>query len=195
MKFCSLVYSGGLSRDLDEIFVEIQDPRSLLTHELMSKPLIREKEKKIKGQGINVNAIALKSSKNLQEESSEDESEEDDEMDYLVKNFTRFMKHENERSKHESKKKMMKEPQRVQSSNKRGSSSKKAYVATWSDEEDSTDNEVAHLCFMALQEGEGVPIPEARVPIPTAPELQKVLENVSNGSKTSPTVTNSYKLI
>ncbi|KAK8708161.1 hypothetical protein V6N13_059206 [Hibiscus sabdariffa] len=25
-KFCSLVYSGGLSRDLDEIFVEIQDP-------------------------------------------------------------------------------------------------------------------------------------------------------------------------
>ncbi|KAK8708635.1 hypothetical protein V6N13_059673 [Hibiscus sabdariffa] len=27
-KFCSLVYSGGLSRDLDEIFVEIQDPKS-----------------------------------------------------------------------------------------------------------------------------------------------------------------------
>ncbi|KAL4333549.1 hypothetical protein GQ457_07G010950 [Hibiscus cannabinus] len=35
---------------------------SLLTHELMSKPLIREKEKKIKGQGIYINAIALKSS-------------------------------------------------------------------------------------------------------------------------------------
>ncbi|KAL4309327.1 hypothetical protein GQ457_01G023130 [Hibiscus cannabinus] len=34
------------------------------------------------------------------------------------------------------------------------SSSKKAYVATWSDKEDSTDNEVAHLCFMALQECE-----------------------------------------
>ncbi|KAK8665988.1 hypothetical protein V6N13_006141 [Hibiscus sabdariffa] len=28
-KFCSLVYSGGLSRDLDEIFVEIQDPRTI----------------------------------------------------------------------------------------------------------------------------------------------------------------------
>ncbi|KAL4363031.1 hypothetical protein GQ457_04G021010 [Hibiscus cannabinus] len=76
-------------------------------------------------------------------------------MEYLVKNFTRFMKSEKEKSKHDSKnKKKMKEPQRTQSSNKRGSSSKKAYVATWSDEEDSTKNEVAHLCFMALQEGE-----------------------------------------
>ncbi|KAK8635989.1 hypothetical protein V6N13_004700 [Hibiscus sabdariffa] len=75
-------------------------------------------------------------------------------MEYLVNNFTRFMESEKEKSKHESKKKMMKEPQRVQSSNKRGSSSKKAYVATWSDEEDSIENEVAHLCFMALQEGE-----------------------------------------
>ncbi|KAL4366258.1 hypothetical protein GQ457_05G014730 [Hibiscus cannabinus] len=36
---------------------------SLLTHELMSNPLIRENDKKIKEQGINVNAIALKSSK------------------------------------------------------------------------------------------------------------------------------------
>ncbi|KAK8562447.1 hypothetical protein V6N12_010525 [Hibiscus sabdariffa] len=129
---------------------------SLITHELMSKPLIREKEKKIKEQGINVNVIALKSSKKLQEDSREEESEEEDEeMQYLVKNFTRFMKYEKEKSRHESKKKKMKEPQRVQSSNKRGSSSKKAYVATWSDEEDSTEeNEVAHLCFMALQEGE-----------------------------------------
>ncbi|KAK8689227.1 hypothetical protein V6N13_087950 [Hibiscus sabdariffa] len=64
------------------------------------------------------------------------------------------MKSEKEKSKHESKKKKMKEPQRVQSSNKRGSSSKKAYVATWSDEEDSTEENEAHLCFMALQEGE-----------------------------------------
>ncbi|KAL4333374.1 hypothetical protein GQ457_07G012170 [Hibiscus cannabinus] len=63
------------------------------------------------------------------------------------------MKHKKERSMHEPKKKM-KEPQRAQSSNKRGSSSEKAYVATWSDEEDSTENEVAHLCFMALQERE-----------------------------------------
>ncbi|KAL4312015.1 hypothetical protein GQ457_01G021740 [Hibiscus cannabinus] len=38
--------------------------------------------------------------------------------------------------------------------NKKGSSSKKAYVPTWSDEEDSTENEVANLCFMALEEGE-----------------------------------------
>ncbi|KAL4291423.1 hypothetical protein GQ457_14G000220 [Hibiscus cannabinus] len=38
--------------------------------------------------------------------------------------------------------------------NKNGSSSKKAYVATWSDEEGSTENEVAHLCFMTLEEGE-----------------------------------------
>ncbi|KAL4278967.1 hypothetical protein GQ457_03G019210 [Hibiscus cannabinus] len=127
---------------------------SLLTHELMSKPLIRDKEKKIKEQGINVNAIALNSSKCQYEDSSMEEiSEEDDEMDYLVKNFTRFTKYEKERSRHEPKKKMN-EPQRVQSSNKRGSSSKKEYVETWSDEEDSTDNEVVHLCFMALQEGE-----------------------------------------
>ncbi|KAK8516449.1 hypothetical protein V6N12_038691 [Hibiscus sabdariffa] len=122
---------------------------SLLTHELMSKPLIREKEKKIKGQGIDVNAIALKSSKKLQEDSSEEESEEEDEeMQYLIKNFTRFMKSERERSKHESKKKM-KEPQRTQNSNKRGSSSKKAYVATWSDEDSNEEDEVAHI-----QEGE-----------------------------------------
>ncbi|KAK8713221.1 hypothetical protein V6N13_148443 [Hibiscus sabdariffa] len=127
---------------------------SLLTHELMSKHLIRDKEKKIKEQGINVNAIALKSSKCHHEDSSmEESSEEDDEMDYLVKNFTLFMKYEKEKSRHEPKKKKM-EPQRVQSSSKRGSSSKKAYVATWSDEEDSTENEVALLCFVALQEGE-----------------------------------------
>ncbi|KAL4353689.1 hypothetical protein GQ457_06G011760 [Hibiscus cannabinus] len=38
---------------------------SLLTHELMFKPLIREKEKKkkIKEQGVDVNIIALKSFK------------------------------------------------------------------------------------------------------------------------------------
>ncbi|KAL4312066.1 hypothetical protein GQ457_01G013580 [Hibiscus cannabinus] len=126
----------------------------LLTHELMSKPLIRDKEKKIKEQGIDVNVIALKSTKKLQEDSSEEESEDDDEIDHLVKNFTWFMKYEKEKSRHEPKKKKINEPQRCQSSNKRGSSSKKAYVATWSDEEDSNENEVAHLCFMALQEGE-----------------------------------------
>ncbi|KAL4279645.1 hypothetical protein GQ457_03G015960 [Hibiscus cannabinus] len=48
----------------------------------------------------------------------------------------------------------MKEPKIAQSCNKRGSSSKKVYVATWSDEEDSTDNEVTQICFMALQECE-----------------------------------------
>ncbi|KAK8613975.1 hypothetical protein V6N13_122354 [Hibiscus sabdariffa] len=122
----------------------------------MSKPLIRDKEKKIKEQGINVNVISLKSSKMLQEDSSEEEREEDDvEMQYLIKNFTRFMKSGKERSKHEpKKKKKMKEPQRVQSFNKRGSSSKKAYVATWSDEDSTEEEEVAYLCFMALQEGE-----------------------------------------
>ncbi|KAL4340508.1 hypothetical protein GQ457_08G035970 [Hibiscus cannabinus] len=129
---------------------------SLLTHKLMSKPLIKDKEKKIKEQDINVNVISLKSSKCQYKDSSMEESseEKDEEMEYLVKNFTRFMKSEKEKSKHESKKKKMKEPQRVQSSNKRGSTSKKAYVATWSDEEDSTENEVARLCFMALQVGE-----------------------------------------
>ncbi|KAL4339519.1 hypothetical protein GQ457_08G021930 [Hibiscus cannabinus] len=88
-------------------------------------------------------------------QSIEESSEEDDEMDYLVKNFTRFMKYEKEKSRHEpKKKKMMKKPQRVQSSNKRGSSSKKAYAATWSDEDSTEEEEVAHICFMALQEGE-----------------------------------------
>ncbi|KAK8997956.1 hypothetical protein V6N11_012491 [Hibiscus sabdariffa] len=61
----------------------------------------------------------------------------------------------------------MKDSQRTQSSKetrhnkydclrfiKKESSSKKAYVAIRSDEEDSTDNEVAHRCLMALQEGE-----------------------------------------
>ncbi|KAL4297270.1 hypothetical protein GQ457_12G012750 [Hibiscus cannabinus] len=32
--FCSLVYSGGLSRDLDEIFVEIQDSSASYHHEI-----------------------------------------------------------------------------------------------------------------------------------------------------------------
>ncbi|KAK8658590.1 hypothetical protein V6N13_036793 [Hibiscus sabdariffa] len=76
------------------------------------------------------------------------------------------MKSEKEKSKHEPKKKM-KESHRTKSSkeerhikydcprfNKKGSSSKKAYVAAWSDEEDSTKNEVTHLFFMALEEGE-----------------------------------------
>ncbi|KAK9037137.1 hypothetical protein V6N11_022059 [Hibiscus sabdariffa] len=146
---------------------------SLLTHEMMSIPLKREKEKIIKEQGVDVNIIALKSSKCKYEDSSmEESSEEDEEMAYLFKNFTRFMKSEKEKSKHEPKKKM-KESLRTKSSkderhtkydcprfNKKGSSSKKAYVATWSDEEDSTENEVANLCFMALEEGE---VPELDV--------------------------------
>ncbi|KAL4297210.1 hypothetical protein GQ457_12G012190 [Hibiscus cannabinus] len=49
---------------------------SLLNHELMSKPLTRKKEKKIKEQGINVNDIALKSSKCQYEDSSMEESSE-----------------------------------------------------------------------------------------------------------------------
>ncbi|KAL4376747.1 hypothetical protein GQ457_02G028040 [Hibiscus cannabinus] len=32
--FCSLVYSGGLSRDLDEIFVEIQDSSASFHQEI-----------------------------------------------------------------------------------------------------------------------------------------------------------------
>ncbi|KAK8713222.1 hypothetical protein V6N13_148444 [Hibiscus sabdariffa] len=76
---------------------------SLLTHEMMSQPLIREKEKKVKEQGINVNAIALKSSTCQYDDSSMEESseEEDEEMEYLIKNFTRFMRHEKEKSRHE----------------------------------------------------------------------------------------------
>ncbi|KAK8521589.1 hypothetical protein V6N12_031483 [Hibiscus sabdariffa] len=82
--------------------------------ELKLDELIEEKEKKIKEQCINVNVIALKSSKKLQEGSSEEEGEEEDEeMAYLVKNFTRFMKSEKEKSKHESKKKKIKEPKDV----------------------------------------------------------------------------------
>ncbi|KAK8600835.1 hypothetical protein V6N12_050683 [Hibiscus sabdariffa] len=43
-KFCSLVYSGGLSRDLDEIFVEIQDPNSNEKNTISLRSLL-EKEK------------------------------------------------------------------------------------------------------------------------------------------------------
>ncbi|KAK8516139.1 hypothetical protein V6N13_025657 [Hibiscus sabdariffa] len=165
---------------------------SLLTHEMMSIPLKREKEKIIKEQGVDVNIIALKSSKCKYEDSSmEESSEEDEEMAYLFKNFTRFMKSEKEKSKHEPKKKM-KESLRTKSSkeerhtkydyprfNKKGSSSKKAYVATWSDEEDSTENEVANLCFMALEEGEAHSIGTiSRVPIPVRVfRLQEIPES------------------
>ncbi|KAL4384623.1 hypothetical protein GQ457_15G012770 [Hibiscus cannabinus] len=80
---------------------------SLLTYEMMSIPLKREKEKIIKEQGVDVNIIALKSSKCKYEDSSmEESSEEDEEIAYLFKNFTRFMKSEKEKSKHEPKKKM-----------------------------------------------------------------------------------------
>ncbi|KAK8600765.1 hypothetical protein V6N12_050614 [Hibiscus sabdariffa] len=40
-KFCSLVYSGGLSRDLDEIFVEIQDPSKWFHQENKSCDFLR----------------------------------------------------------------------------------------------------------------------------------------------------------
>ncbi|KAL4323180.1 hypothetical protein GQ457_11G023580 [Hibiscus cannabinus] len=71
----------------------------------MFEPLRREKDKKIKEQGIeDLNIIALKSSKSHLEDSSEEESE-DEEMTYLFKIFTRFMKSEMEKSKHELKKK------------------------------------------------------------------------------------------
>ncbi|KAK8586120.1 hypothetical protein V6N13_130644 [Hibiscus sabdariffa] len=92
---------------------------SLLTHELMSIPLKREKENIIKDQGVDVNIIALKTSKCHHEESSlEETSEEDEEMTHLFKNFTRFMKREKEKSKHEPKKKMM-DSHRTQSSKER----------------------------------------------------------------------------
>ncbi|KAK8681467.1 hypothetical protein V6N13_053870 [Hibiscus sabdariffa] len=168
---------------------------SLLTHEMMSIPLKREKEKIIKEQGINVNAIALKSSKCKYEDSSssmdESSEEEDEEMEYLIKNFTRFMKSEKEKSEHEPKKKM-KESHRTKSSkeerhtkydcprfNKKGSSSKKAYVATWSDEDSTEEEEVAHLCFMALQEGEAHSTGTiSRVPIPVRVfRLQEIPES------------------
>ncbi|KAK8562865.1 hypothetical protein V6N12_010929 [Hibiscus sabdariffa] len=143
---------------------------SLLTHELMSIPLKREKEKIIKEQGVDVNVIALKSSNCRYEDSSmEESSEEDEEIAYLFKNFTWFMKSEKEKSKHEPKKKM-KESYGTKSSkeerhtkydcpcfNNKGSSSKKAYVATWSDEDSTKEEKVAHLCFMALEEGEPSP--------------------------------------
>ncbi|KAL4362892.1 hypothetical protein GQ457_04G020770 [Hibiscus cannabinus] len=148
---------------------------SLLTHEFMCIPLKRENEKIIKEQGIDVNIIALKSSKCKYEDSSmEESSEEDEEMAYLFKNFTRLMKSEKEKSKHEPKKKM-KESHRNKSSNerhtkydcprfnKKGSSSKKAYVATWSDE-----------CWISI------PYQWYRYPIPTLESgYRYMLERVS----------------
>ncbi|KAL4363724.1 hypothetical protein GQ457_04G023960 [Hibiscus cannabinus] len=88
----------------------------------MSIPLKWENDKKIKEQGVDVNIIALKSSKKYQEDTSEEEISS---TKYDCPHF-----------------------------NKKGSSLKKAYLATWSDEEDATNNEVSNLCLMALQEGE-----------------------------------------
>ncbi|GMI66175.1 hypothetical protein HRI_000286800 [Hibiscus trionum] len=130
---------------------------SLLTHQIMKKNKEDEKKKEeIRAMGkkkimelcINASSVALKSSTCHHVDSSEEESE-DEEMAYLFTKFTRFMKSEMDKSKHESRKKM----KDSHKSKKRGSSSKQAYVATWSDE-DSIDDEVAHLCLMALNEGE-----------------------------------------
>ncbi|GMJ07081.1 hypothetical protein HRI_004377300 [Hibiscus trionum] len=162
-----LIYSLPESRDLKKTAnIEAKNLKtlkldelmgSLLTHQIMKKDKEEEKnkeeirkmgKKKIMELGINVSVVALKSSTCHHVELSEEESD-DEEMAYLFKKFTRFMKSEMDKSKHELKKKM-KDSHKY---NKKGPSSKKAYVTTWSDE-DSTDDEVAHLCFMALNEGE-----------------------------------------
>ncbi|GMI70998.1 hypothetical protein HRI_000769100 [Hibiscus trionum] len=123
---------------------------SLLTHQIMKKNKEDEKkreeiramgEKKIKGLGINASAMALKSSTCHHVYSSEEEDEEE-EIVHLFKKCAPFMK------------KALRELEREPKRKERASTSshkKKAHLATWSDE-DSTDDEQANLCLMAIKE-------------------------------------------
>ncbi|GMI71473.1 hypothetical protein HRI_000816600 [Hibiscus trionum] len=123
---------------------------SLLTHQIMKKNKEDEKkreeiramgEKKLKGLGINTNVMALKSSTCHHVYSSE-EKDEEEEIVHLFKKCASFMKKALRELERESKKKEMAST---------SSHKKKAHVATWSDE-DSTDDEQANLCLMAIEE-------------------------------------------
>ncbi|GMJ14792.1 hypothetical protein HRI_005148400 [Hibiscus trionum] len=147
-----VVYSLSESRDSKKTtIIEAKDLKklkldeligSLLTHEMMSLPLKNEKEKKIKKQGIDVNVVTLKSSKCNHVDTSEEEDEEE-EIVHLFKKCAPFMKKAMKEFERES----MKKKKRANTS----SHKKKAYVATWSDE-DSIDDEQANLCLMDIEE-------------------------------------------
>ena len=90
---------------------------SLLTHQIMMKGRQEEKKKeeirairkkKVQELGVNVNTVALKSSKCIHfEDSSEEDSEEDEELAQLFMDFDRFLKNKMKKSSnHESNKKM-----------------------------------------------------------------------------------------
>ncbi|KAL4363760.1 hypothetical protein GQ457_04G018090 [Hibiscus cannabinus] len=107
---------------------------------------------------------SLKCSTSHQEDSIGKVSEEE-EIAKLFKKFSRIMKEKKEQSKHESRK-MRHDPiicfECKRSGHvkydcprtKKRESKKKAFMATWSDEESSTKNYEANLCLMAIQKDE-----------------------------------------
>ena len=111
---------------------------SLLTHQIMIKGRQEEKKKeeiramgkkKVQELGVNVNIVALKSSKCIHlEDSSEEDSEEDEELAQLFIDFDRFVRNKMKKSSnHESKKKMKDSHKSIK---RESSSRKQAYVAT-----------------------------------------------------------------
>ncbi|KAK9031776.1 hypothetical protein V6N11_056065 [Hibiscus sabdariffa] len=146
---------------------------SLLTHELMNQGKRDEEKKKEEKKEVEKKKIGIALKVSLESDSSD---EDDEEMAFLAKRFTRFMKSNRGRKflrKGEFKNKNREEekdqlicyeckklghirtecPQLKKKSF--GKKKKlKAHVATWSDEEssDEDEEEVANLCLMALDD-------------------------------------------
>ncbi|KAK8661446.1 hypothetical protein V6N13_091050 [Hibiscus sabdariffa] len=146
---------------------------SLLTHELMKQGKRDEEKKKEEKKEIEKKKIGIALKASLESDSSE---EDDEEMAFLAKRFTRFMKSNRGRkflrkgefknkNREEEKDQLIcyecKKPGHIRTEcpqlKKKSFGKKKklkAHVATWSDEEssDEDEEEVANLCLMALDD-------------------------------------------
>ncbi|KAL4335130.1 hypothetical protein GQ457_07G007280 [Hibiscus cannabinus] len=146
---------------------------SLLTHELMNQGKRDGEKKKEEKKEIEKKKIGIALKASLESDSSD---EDDEEMAFLAKRFTRFMKSSRGRkflrkgefknkNREEEKDQLIcyecKKPGHIktecpQLKNKSFGKKKKlkAHVATWSDEESSNEDEeeVANLCLMALED-------------------------------------------
>ncbi|KAK8681359.1 hypothetical protein V6N13_053763 [Hibiscus sabdariffa] len=146
---------------------------SLLTHELMKQGKRDEVKKKEEKKEVEKKKIGIALKASLESDSSD---EDDEEMAFLAKRFTRFMKSNRGRkflrkgefknkNREEEKDQLIcyecKKPGHIRTEcpqlKKKSFGKKKklkAHVATWSDEEssDEDEEEIANLCLMALDD-------------------------------------------
>ncbi|KAK8625938.1 hypothetical protein V6N13_057093 [Hibiscus sabdariffa] len=146
---------------------------SLLTHELMKQGKRDEEKKKEEKKEVEKKKIGIALKASLESDSSD---EDDEEMTFLAKRFTRFMKSNRGRkflrkgefknkNREEEKDQLIcyecKKPGHIRTEcpqlKKKSFGKKKklkAHVASWSDEEpsDEDEEEIANLCLMALDD-------------------------------------------